>query len=663
MKKLRLIDIKEAIEEEKSLVSEHYYFVVKKNINKTNNICEILVDTSKKNNGKLDESLEGAKIWWINDKKDQKTKGQAEVLSVLPSQEKICLRFIVGELPKKETIINIYPKIFIESLENAWSNQESSNKAICWLDEVENAENDIEKIKVDKKLFSSKHSWLRKNQKKAFNLLKVKGGLLWGPPGTGKTTTVGVIMANYLKNNPSSKVLLLSTTNLAVDQVLSSINRELITLDPTKNLAKKMLVRVGSRFNPSSYKGVEYLLGGNEEIHIKKLIEHESIMPDKSDAENYFQWKLELEKLQNNSKKDFQSTIESKNLNAMTTIRALYGFDTLKDKKYDIIIFDEASQIPLAQSIMLAPLGKHVIFTGDPYQLSPVCISSNKNTQNILGNSIFKYKDSIFKNMTCFLDEQSRMKNEICKIVSNVFYDGLLKSAKIIPNIEVWEKERYIGKTNSLNNDIIIKITVNEEVNWSQIYGGYIRYDSALRIVKICKELLEKHSANQIKILTPFKSQKNLIKKLLKDNGIKEIKVDTVHKSQGSEYHTVIFDPVDGSNDFIKERKNLINVAMSRAKARLIIAMSEKDKKNTVLKITSNLMENSNESNNNSIKKYFKGNFLDDSVIGNNINYGDVEGKVLEINRNKNTFILACFKTGKEKKIGIQWIYDKWVKK
>ena len=37
--------------------------------------------------------------------------------------------------------------------------------------------------------------------------------ILWGPPGTGKTTTLGVLVAEYLDRHPGAKVLLLSTTN------------------------------------------------------------------------------------------------------------------------------------------------------------------------------------------------------------------------------------------------------------------------------------------------------------------------------------------------------------------------------------------------------------------------------------------------------------------
>jgi len=39
------------------------------------------------------------------------------------------------------------------------------------------------------------------------------------------------MVANYLKNNQDKKVLLLSTTNLAIDQALNSIHEQLKTIN------------------------------------------------------------------------------------------------------------------------------------------------------------------------------------------------------------------------------------------------------------------------------------------------------------------------------------------------------------------------------------------------------------------------------------------------
>ncbi|MBV9499363.1 MAG: AAA family ATPase [Acidobacteriaceae bacterium] len=45
---------------------------------------------------------------------------------------------------------------------------------------------------------------------------------LWGPPGTGKTHTIGRMVAAHLAGS-QERVLLLSSTNVAVDQAIVSV--------------------------------------------------------------------------------------------------------------------------------------------------------------------------------------------------------------------------------------------------------------------------------------------------------------------------------------------------------------------------------------------------------------------------------------------------------
>jgi hypothetical protein len=94
--------------------------------------------------------------------------------------------------------------------------------------------------------------------------------------------------------------------------------------------------------------------------------------------------------------------------------------------------------------------------------------------------------------------------------------------------------------------------------------------------------------------LTPFRAQRTLIKNLLKKGGLKNIVVSTVHRAQGSERHTIIFDPVDGSTPFLQtdEAEKLLNVALRRAEARLVVILSDaEDKANAILKQIMDLLE------------------------------------------------------------------------
>jgi superfamily I DNA/RNA helicase len=66
--------------------------------------------------------------------------------------------------------------------------------------------------------------------------------LLWGPPGTGKTHTVGISISEHIREGKS--VLLLSTSNAAVDEMVRSVSRSLGSGDT------HCLFRFGATFDP-----------------------------------------------------------------------------------------------------------------------------------------------------------------------------------------------------------------------------------------------------------------------------------------------------------------------------------------------------------------------------------------------------------------------------
>ncbi len=73
--------------------------------------------------------------------------------------------------------------------------------------------------------------------------------LIWGPPGTGKSTIVPEIIRNYLTRNSDAKILVCSYANGAVDRIV-----EIICGDT--NLRQK-IVRVGSCQIKEEYSGIK----------------------------------------------------------------------------------------------------------------------------------------------------------------------------------------------------------------------------------------------------------------------------------------------------------------------------------------------------------------------------------------------------------------------
>lgn len=571
----------------------------------------------------IDDVMVGGKIWWEVDG----ISGYAEIFLVVPEKEEIAFRFLNGPLPKIDTVVRIYLPNYIEPLISCWKNKEYVYEIKKWLKRIKLEEEECSDFQIE----GIYKSWLRKNQKQAFNLLNLRTGLLWGPPGTGKTTTTGAMIAEYIIKNPYDNILIIGNTNLAVDTIFTGFDKILDDFED-KQIIREKAIRYGQYFIPRLYKGREYLLGKNkDEVLLKELFileqEKEKIASD--DVKSLAIWQEKYEDLKKNLKVSIEDVIVNYSIVAMTSTVALYYFDLLLDNKFDLVILEEASQINLCQALMLVLLGEKIIFTGDDKQLSPIAQSNTKEAKEYLKESIFKYKNSYLKNRVFFLNEQSRMTQNICHIVSEIFYNGQLCLASSIPNLKRWNEERKLYSEDIFKGRDIDILNIEEEASWSQRYGGSIRYSSAQKIDEICRNLIDHYDSKEedINILTPFRAQKNLIKSFLKKSQLKKIKVNTIHKSQGSECHTIIFDPVDANSKFLssEEALHIINVAISRAKARLIICLNETDYKNEIFYKIAILISEINKDIKckiyPNIKKYIKSSEFPKNIIGKTIDF------------------------------------------
>jgi DNA replication ATP-dependent helicase Dna2 len=540
----------------------------------------------------LDESLEGAKAWW-----HEPQKGFGDVLAAIPEEQQIILRFASSDPPPSGETLTVYPICFLEPLKNAWDDLQWFQSIERFYDSITSplSSGDTSDAITADDIMSFTFGWLREAQQKSFNLLSKPVGFLWGPPGTGKTTTLGTMLASYLLKFPSRKALLVSTTNVALDQALVAVDQALEKaqrLVPHASKIRQQIKRIGAHFRPEYYADRKHLLPVAAESIIEELIKHEGNQPDPTDTHAYAAWKDKKESLQRQLKERTVNVLNSSCLCAITSTRATFELSLLREfRPFDLLVFDEASQMSQAHALALCPLANKVLFAGDPKQLSPIVQFDHADVKEWLGKSMFEYmSDGAFGAVV--LNEQSRMAEEICNVVSNTFYGGQLCVAKDKASDPAWLKERSLSQFRALMH---VNITPIEGTStWSQRFGGCIRYTSAEVAVQIVESILERGiEKTDLAVLTPFRAQRRLIKKLLRDNGITKILVSTVHRVQGSERLFVIFDPADGNSKFLQAEsgKQLINVAISRAKACLILLLSESDRQNAIFRQIVNMTE------------------------------------------------------------------------
>lgn len=562
------IEIIKAIEEEIHSSSKPRHFKVFSASRQTNTI-RIRI-SSQASDGPFDNTLEGGAASW--------KQWASTVVSVSTEESSIYIHLINCLLPEPGTEITINPPKFLESLLQCWKNEDIATKCFSWATHAL-VERDRRPIDV-----SPSFSDLRQRQREAYSLLSYSAGFLWGPPGTGKTTTAAAIVADLLCSDANARILLIAPTNIAVDQLLTNVDDRLSS-SPKGQLLRRYCARVGSNFAARLYEGRRHLLPeATDEVVIRKA-QLEVFQPDPDKPEARAQWEKEMSGILAALRSQVQLVLKERRVVAMTATLATMHFGLLREEsKFDLAVFDEASQLGRVVSLMLAPLAHRVLIAGDPRQLSPIFKSNHASVKRWFGQTLFDNFMHESHASTCFLNEQSRMSEEICTLVSKVFYSGQLEVSKGSLTDGKWRDARQPMPLFASSPHNLHLVEVNTE---SERYvSSHRRIESAQMAVSIAQKLGIHVDHSKIMILTPFIAQRKLIRKELDARGIRRIRVSTVHAAQGAEFHTIIFDPVKGMSPFLLDfgkGSRLLNVAISRAQACFVLLASKGDLNNSLL--------------------------------------------------------------------------------
>ncbi len=290
-----------------------------------------------------------------------------------------------------------------------------------------------------------------------------------------------------------------------------------------------------------------------------------------------------------------------------TTLTKSYSSQVVLNREYDCIIIDEASMAPLPALWCAAGLAKQkVVVVGDFYQLPPIAKHKVIRPKEKSGEEIKKeealvekwLKKDIFDvsgispaihtgikpNWLEQLNIQYRMHPDIAGVVNSLIYgrNGKQFELKSAENTNNSGKERlpkpplegsHIGIYDTSKIGLLPGRTDN---------GSYYNIYQAFLAVSLAEQAIE-NGYESIGIISPFRSQTNLIQKIVKDKivkdeNLKKIECDTVHRFQGGEKQIIIFDtttpqPTKLTDDQVEggDDEKLLNVAFSRAKEKCIV--------------------------------------------------------------------------------------------
>ena len=198
---------------------------------------------------------------------------------MVPEEEQLNLRFVTAPLPPAGHRLRIYPPMYLQKLLDVWERPDHASRFLDWWHTIHSANR-----RSPNRCIRNTCPGCEPVRQQAFEFPAWRTSFLWGPPGTGKTATIGALLATFLMGNPGKRVLLLSTTNSAVDQALIAVDEVLKQMTPQETRAgilRRACSRIGNHFLAGNYHGREHLLPIKDISLVHVLADLETKAPEK----------------------------------------------------------------------------------------------------------------------------------------------------------------------------------------------------------------------------------------------------------------------------------------------------------------------------------------------------------------------------------------------
>lgn len=407
--------------------------------------------------------------------------------------------------------------------------------------------------------------------------LKRRVHFVWGPPGTGKTTTLSVlVLAHVLAGR---RVLVVTPSNASADVIAAGIAERCGNLEEYQ---RGLVLRVGPRPGRTLVEQhgshlVPYLVAGRLEDEARQLCVDDGTVAPYAAAVS-------------SRTRRIQGLLRDCRV-AVGPVHHVYLSRELCGE-WDVVIVDEASMVTGPQIWLAAGKARsQVVVAGDFMQLpAPVAHSRPEDVRWLSQDPFARLgiPDDLARDddppYVTTLTEQYRMSPAICDLVGSMFYDHRLRTACGVArrHTPAWARHPHAGSvvlvdTTCLKPGAIIPAGTNSRQN--PVHARVIHDIVATLLPGL--EQGEDHGS--ILVLSPFRSQVALLSDDLKPfrRQHAQLTVSTVHRAQGAEADTVLLslDDAPGSpmSGFMRAERwtnagaRLMNVGLSRARKRVIV--------------------------------------------------------------------------------------------
>ena len=451
------------------------------------------------------------------------------------------------------------------------------------------------------------HGELNESQQRAIALCCQKNPtLVWGPPGTGKTRTLGALLAELL--HQGKRILVTSTTNAAVDQALGQLSEHPVG---RTFYDRHLVVRLGQSVHSAPETALQEVVAAldsksrdrleaiedrlvylNKAIHIARdvldLLERaltesqlnlfaesiptpriipslRSIFSPRRGSQlstlppellvlkisTRLQRLIRLRKLYGargqteklaQRKKEQQAFSEARLV--YSTLANTYLHPLMRDAYFDVVIVEEASMAVLPTLFYSACMAKEqVIIVGDPKQLPPIVQSRDVYVQKALGRCIF----SIAAPKPLSAENVALLDTQyrMHPTIGHLISQLFYNGSLQSATTEQTHGEQT-EKAPFPGHPLVLIDTLGKTQCDQRGHHSRGNELSAQCCVELVRTAL-KDDLHSVGVITPYVEQSRLTRDLLRREGLlgKSIECSTVHRFQGREKDLVILDLVD----------------------------------------------------------------------------------------------------------------------
>lgn len=393
-------------------------------------------------------------------------------------------------------------------------------------------------------------------------------GIIHGPPGTGKTTTLVQVINQLAKGEKN--ILVCSPSNAAADlltEKLSNTGLNVVRIGSISRVDEELL----------SHTLDEQLKSDKEYTEIKKLkkqaneyrrmaSQYKRSFGKAEREQRNMMYKMAREMSEDAMK--YEDALIEKLLDDADVITCTLVGSTsryLKHRKFYTVVIDEAAQAMEAATWIPISRGQKVILAGDPFQLPPTVKSAKAGKEGL--NTTMLEACIKKHSRVSLLDTQYRMNGQIMEFSNREFYKGALKADNLVIDHNIDNEPVWFVDTAGCGFD-----EERDKETRSLYNPGEIDL-----VQKILEQHLLVHQENySLGIISPYREQVTRLESRIKEqfDFLPSTKIDTIDSFQGQERDTIIISLVRSNEEneigFLKDYRRL-NVALTRARKKLIV--------------------------------------------------------------------------------------------